>query len=632
MAAKNREEVSVETLVDTIIDDDLAQYFCDSDAARQLVKWLHEETDIKTIYLKAAVKLIGICVEAASKTSGKWLAGSAVKKTHVLLSKFYFYYELTCWITQLKSRLDDKAGDRKALEDVINGKRPAHDVDDIKSSSQELRLILAVMKEVDKGTDQVLSVLDEIMDAMTPQPPLSLHIFELTERNRLQFGAQRVNFMGRRAELSGLQEFLNSERPFLWWSIVGPGGMGKSRLALELCLRNGNAWRVGFLSDKANFSNWSDFQPDQPTLMIVDYASRRAEELLTIISTLQSRTKPLEQPVRLLLIDRSLGDEAWEHDFWKSGRELYELDASLYAKESLPLKEMGPDDIWQIAKQVMDIHEYKNQDREFFLDRFRKIDSQSRPLSAAIAAEAMARGEDIATWDITKLLDCHLVREKELFWAPAGITEEYEYLLVLSTMMNGCSIKAVDLIFELHAIQKLFQPRKYNPEYVRVMTGRFDLTGVPPLEPDIIGELFVIRHVQRLLEDNRPLVDFMCLTAWIIHPGSYSDFLGRCIKDFPGYMDVVTELGMLPRPPTALPFLPEITLQGASNVIIHFGHANELEAARVLFSQMAKMAADYPDRSDIAKTLAKALANLVYYHGVAGEFDIAQEFLDRLAQ
>ena len=56
-------------------------------------------------------------------------------------------------------------------------------------------------------------------------PPFSL--------DWLMFVEEAVPFFGRITELDAIRAFLDDAAPFSWWCMVGPGGTGKSRLALQ---------------------------------------------------------------------------------------------------------------------------------------------------------------------------------------------------------------------------------------------------------------------------------------------------------------------------------------------------------------------------------------------------------------
>jgi hypothetical protein len=92
--------------------------------------------------------------------------------------------------------------------------------------------------------------------------------------------------------------------------MTGPGGSGKSRLALELCLERRDAWRAGFLSrdEIEDLSFWQAWRPNRPTLLIADYAAAYAEVIGELARCLRAKTTRPRFPVRLLLIDRDKGE------------------------------------------------------------------------------------------------------------------------------------------------------------------------------------------------------------------------------------------------------------------------------------------------------------------------------------
>jgi hypothetical protein len=138
-------------------------------------------------------------------------------------------------------------------------------------------------------------------------PPLQVIPIPTSENYRFHFRAQRVPFLGRDDEFQRLQEFLESTYPLTWWIVTGSGGLGKSRLALELCKRYASSWHTGFLLLNHGFeSYWHEWQPKQPTLIIVDYIISRVEDIHNILVMLLSRTIPLNWPVRLLLLEREI--------------------------------------------------------------------------------------------------------------------------------------------------------------------------------------------------------------------------------------------------------------------------------------------------------------------------------------
>src|SRR5262249_445825 len=76
-------------------------------------------------------------------------------------------------------------------------------------------------------------------------PLLRLNVLEANEATRFIYGARVLDFVGRDAEIDKLSEFLDGpEQPFRWMVLHGSGGVGKSRLALELCLAIRSEWQA----------------------------------------------------------------------------------------------------------------------------------------------------------------------------------------------------------------------------------------------------------------------------------------------------------------------------------------------------------------------------------------------------
>jgi hypothetical protein len=93
---------------------------------------------------------------------------------------------------------------------------------------------------------------------------------------RFIYSARVLPFIGRDVEKNILADFLGGlEQPFRWMVMHGSGGVGKSRLALELCLAVRNKWHAGFLPQEGQEPDWGRWQPLMPTLIVIDYAARR---------------------------------------------------------------------------------------------------------------------------------------------------------------------------------------------------------------------------------------------------------------------------------------------------------------------------------------------------------------------
>jgi hypothetical protein len=119
-----------------------------------------------------------------------------------------------------------------------------------------------------------------------------------------------VPFHGRDEEIEDLYAWCVEGEPIQIRLYTGPGGMGKTRLALEICahLRD-EGWKAGFLDPRLSRpveETWPLLlRGGKPVLMVRDYAELRTERLAPL---LHKMARHRDLPVRLLLLSRTAGD------------------------------------------------------------------------------------------------------------------------------------------------------------------------------------------------------------------------------------------------------------------------------------------------------------------------------------
>ena len=112
----------------------------------------------------------------------------------------------------------------------------------------------------------------------------------------------------RQPELDALNTWLDDARqPQAVRLITGAGGLGKTRLALELCQqRLASNWHAGFLDTDHDAENmateWHVLRNlNQPLLIVIDYAETRQTTLLVLIKAMvQGRCDQSVRPFCLL--------------------------------------------------------------------------------------------------------------------------------------------------------------------------------------------------------------------------------------------------------------------------------------------------------------------------------------------
>ena len=172
------------------------------------------------------------------------------------------------------------------------------------------------------GNDNiVVQAIDSIVNVTVgPKPYLRLTQYErrtkLAARDNSEaalLSAYRddvVSLIGRDSALADLRAWLASEAPVSVRVLVGPGGRGKTRLALELTRSVAKeGWLAGFATteelDRFRGQNGVEqWRWEKPVLIILDYAASRAEQLRDWVRELIDASLEDRPKLRLLLLER----------------------------------------------------------------------------------------------------------------------------------------------------------------------------------------------------------------------------------------------------------------------------------------------------------------------------------------
>lgn len=164
----------------------------------------------------------------------------------------------------------------------------------------------------------------------------------------LSWQSRVTELIGRDAEMAELLRWTGG-RDIHIKLVIGPGGVGKTRLAAELADRlDEQGWRAVFL-DFVDFG-----AKEKPagielgrngTLLIVDYPEANREAIGHLLQLLARQVGTLAAPLRVLLLTRA-DFEQWENDFNRSGARAL-LDEQPLLLDVLP--EQDPRTLFQAA-------------------------------------------------------------------------------------------------------------------------------------------------------------------------------------------------------------------------------------------------------------------------------------------
>lgn len=324
---------------------------------------------------------------------------------------------------------------------------------------------------------------------------------------RADLGA--VEFHARQSEMSDLREWCGRPERAGIKLCVGPGGMGKSRLAIELCkdMVAQERWRAGFLDCNSVTVAMQNAQLPQailndttPLLLVVDYAESRGEIIEWL--TQQFLGSQLAK-VRFLLLARKPGE--W-FDRLKTGSPLRELLAgdtfSLMALKAVALDLAGRRESYCIA--LRDFAAKLNQTVPDTMPDELEADHFNQVLLLHMHALASIEGVQVKGAD--GILDYHLNRETA-YWKrqllSRGVPENLEpgigQAMAVVTMNFGLGNKQAGLAL-LEALPFFSgQPQAVLESVNQLLADCYPgERWIEPVLPDLLGE----RLCERILSDE----------------------------------------------------------------------------------------------------------------------------------
>ena len=321
---------------------------------------------------------------------------------------------------------------------------------------------------------------------------------------------------GRDEELARLLEFAEEPANRLsWWAIIAGGGGGKSRLALEFAyILDKKGWYAGFLDDK-EIDVWKHWRPLEPTLIIVDYecACGIASQLGKFICReMWQESRSWEHPLRILFLERHDKAKALE-DFRRFNSTIME-DELLYGDgDYLRLGPLSKDAIEGIVSDVNEVigdSDTRQNDGLSVIRKFldERVD-EPNPLFTLMAAQAYVRNESLQGWDMERLLTKHLEHERRM-WESAGIDfsnrlhHKHINMLELATVSQGVDILDEEYKRCLSEAKERICPGDILPTGIEFQKSKYEVLcsnrilggRLPPIKPDILGELFVLMRCE----------------------------------------------------------------------------------------------------------------------------------------
>jgi hypothetical protein len=310
-----------------------------------------------------------------------------------------------------------------------------------------------------------------------------------------------VPFIGRDRELDAITKWINGEPRLALCLITGPGGRGKTRLAMETAERASANWKCGFVSPAALAVLAEAIPVEGRLFAVVDYAEDDPTILIRAITSASEATKSRNCTIRIALLARNAGE--WFQQFQEQTGTVADLTHHPTAFLRLRLSEL--------ATTEEDASDLIKLGRKAFREAL-MTDASPVPESEGTKARdaliifshalLLELGERTGGDDERAVLEYLLSRERS-FWHRTLSRQDlreahwrlFETLVAVMTYAGGtANIDQTDALFKRFSTQYSLDT-KTTEAFRLVITAIYGSgSGIEPLQPDRLGEHLMAHH------------------------------------------------------------------------------------------------------------------------------------------
>lgn len=365
------------------------------------------------------------------------------------------------------------------------------------------------------------------IDETTRFIPLFLNHEPFSEPGWLSpFNEATMRFVGREEELRLLEKFLTTGALLSIWSIVGPSGAGKTRLAHEWLLRTADKtdWTCGF-AESINSKTLRNWRPQNHTVIVIDDLFETRSTLKFIVDRcIELRSLGiLRFKIRIVVIDRqfpetltqAVGNIVWGEVFKRSSdlaskAELLHSHSPLSLDDDLQSDKFISSIIYQACSDPV-----RSKSRvSRILKKIKKVPGAKRPLFAALIAKSFNEEDQGHLSDIRQLTYHHLAGADHIPWLNDGIDGDLIGMLIsVATFLEGVSKEEALKSILPSSVKE--HPKRLNQllaQLERILSEKIDNT-IPPIIPDFFGDLFLLSYVDQIKSSPQhfaKLAEFLC--------------------------------------------------------------------------------------------------------------------------
>ncbi len=325
---------------------------------------------------------------------------------------------------------------------------------------------------------------------------------------RMHFSNGFSEFVGRDDEIERIEDFISYDAKFRWWSVVGDGGIGKSRLMLE-ALRNSPYHWFGFFTRKSA-SDAADFKPFTDTIIVFDYVLGQETDCANTLEVYLDVFRESPYKLRVMFIERAKETDEWlkqikrslssESRLYFEGAE-YDKEPQILGKLSIEAEKRYIESYLRVYLPLVDNNGFVEAAKEDIAGTVCKIHEDfldsveekcQRPLYLSIYIEIWIGKEgNLTLSSAEELLEEYLEREKSRWKTVLGgddeLVESYLRLLAMACAIESFNITDV-------------KGNNYLRDDCRNLTEFLDKKRNKPEFRDLEEDLFVL--MDELMDDD----------------------------------------------------------------------------------------------------------------------------------
>ena len=358
----------------------------------------------------------------------------------------------------------------------------------------------------------------------------------------LSYKKRQASLVGRESELAALRDFYDSPDWLKWWVIEGPGGVGKSRLALESLLALPGTWERGFLETSGVVDDeLVKLIPESATAIVVDDAAA-AVRLIDMLLNHLGRSRELTHKIRILLLERTTESQQWWRDICHHGKDSQrERTAFLYRAEPLSLGRLNPSQQRVALTAFLAAGGDRSRvtlpcESDPFWSHIDLLSDHGRPLLLQVLAAAVAELglNHLRSWKATALLEFLYDREMrawERLCPDQTLRIAVRNIVAIATACRGFNFERHEkrILDSLKSAGLVIENDSGVWEAVYTLTG----STMSMLEPEIFGEYYLTRIWDKPSAGPvQPILGKM-LAAFDLMPAAVGYTIRNAAADFP---------------------------------------------------------------------------------------------------